>query len=1002
MRTVSQEGINFNHILTSLQSIQALKDYERKIYYFDEYYTDPVRLLIIGEFNAGKSTLINALLGRDVAAIGKVATTAVPTFFRYSTEEYAEIVYTDGTKRRRSFDEIMKINSERQASTKQERLQLQKINVYLKHPILQNIVLVDSPGLNSSNSEHTEHTLNVIHEVDDAMWIFQYGHVGRNSEYEQLNDLRKAGIHPVGVVNMIDNADEDDLTPYLDYEMKKLQGRIRTIIGVSALEAKEALEMNDSELLQISGFPQFIQTLTTIKKQTANKMTRFKKQLSEFWPQFSQDVQKVLVGEFYESKVSQLQSFQKSFKLEFDEKLQEIEHAIKAEKETYAQLLQFATIEDGQDFIEWFQSPFTKLILEDRLYNEIDAYVSKIASYQQAVREMDQHIMAFNTLVKAETPAIFAILPRLIYGAGDFVNLRQQREQLLQQRKALKKQYKDIKKQVKSLKELVNKRFEQLNVGLNTGAAQLQKNIQQRIDERVQLVKLIADDKRLVENVQFDLQPIESLIDQMKVIEIELIPTMAKSYFLRHQDVIEDTYNVLDSLQKKVETDEVFTIESLQLQREFEIKPIDKPKEKLDFMILRNYRPFTVIAAIVVVMGIIVGNHYLTIKDDLLLKVADGKEQLEQLVAKDEKEEEPEPKQVQKKELSFLTPSEYYDGAMGTVTITRDNFIYSSNDFEGEPIYKAAKDTVWPVFEQYENWYKIENDYWVHSSYSEYEDLYTVENSVGNLSNALSTVTISNNYTPVYMNDEFIFDLPMGTYDVYAFDGTNALQIGEQTWIAYSEEFKLQQPMLAQQLDEEIVGYVTTNIAPIAIYDSADTVVGLLTEKVRLPIYDRQYQIVRIGQDMWVSMYEDVDVELRHSLNTNGLLLYIEGEALPTYSEPDEASARTGALASNSFHKTIEVLGGSNWYKVDHNKWVKSSASIKSIVLTGYQIGYAKVLVKNLNARLAPSLDAEVYKQYQPNDEIRVFGISDDLQWLQVGGGLWINANPDYIKFEPI
>lgn len=80
MRTVSQEGINFNHILTSLQSIQALKDYERKIYYFDEYYTDPVRLLIIGEFNAGKSTIINALLGRDVAAIGKVATTAVPTF----------------------------------------------------------------------------------------------------------------------------------------------------------------------------------------------------------------------------------------------------------------------------------------------------------------------------------------------------------------------------------------------------------------------------------------------------------------------------------------------------------------------------------------------------------------------------------------------------------------------------------------------------------------------------------------------------------------------------------------------------------------------------------------------------------------------------------------------------------------------------------------------------------------------------------------------------------
>ena len=45
----------------------------------------PVRVAIVGEFNAGKSTFINALIGADVAPTGVLPTTATLHHLRYAT-----------------------------------------------------------------------------------------------------------------------------------------------------------------------------------------------------------------------------------------------------------------------------------------------------------------------------------------------------------------------------------------------------------------------------------------------------------------------------------------------------------------------------------------------------------------------------------------------------------------------------------------------------------------------------------------------------------------------------------------------------------------------------------------------------------------------------------------------------------------------------------------------------------------------------------------------------
>src|SRR6185436_3202358 len=52
----------------------------------------PLRVAIVGEFNAGKSTFINALLGEDVAPTGVLPTTATLHWVAWAPDAFARVV----------------------------------------------------------------------------------------------------------------------------------------------------------------------------------------------------------------------------------------------------------------------------------------------------------------------------------------------------------------------------------------------------------------------------------------------------------------------------------------------------------------------------------------------------------------------------------------------------------------------------------------------------------------------------------------------------------------------------------------------------------------------------------------------------------------------------------------------------------------------------------------------------------------------------------------------
>ena len=104
---------------------------------------------LIGEFSTGKSSLVNALLGRDILGVNLTPETTVPTEICYSREERAVVVDQQGAMETISIDDFQ----QREFSVETVR----KVQLYLDNAFLQEISsvkIVDMPGFNSGVELH--------------------------------------------------------------------------------------------------------------------------------------------------------------------------------------------------------------------------------------------------------------------------------------------------------------------------------------------------------------------------------------------------------------------------------------------------------------------------------------------------------------------------------------------------------------------------------------------------------------------------------------------------------------------------------------------------------------------------------------------------------------------------------------------------------------------------------------------------------------------------------
>lgn len=142
--------------------------------------SDAIRLVVLGEFSRGKSSLVNALLGIELLPTALEATTAINTFVRMlpadRTERFIRIHFQDG----RPVQEVPWVDdqalerwgTELDESHADVRQTLDYIEAFMDHPLLaKGLVLVDTPGLETVIKHHEAITRKAIAEAHIALWV---------------------------------------------------------------------------------------------------------------------------------------------------------------------------------------------------------------------------------------------------------------------------------------------------------------------------------------------------------------------------------------------------------------------------------------------------------------------------------------------------------------------------------------------------------------------------------------------------------------------------------------------------------------------------------------------------------------------------------------------------------------------------------------------------------------------------------------------------------------
>ncbi len=184
---------------------------------------EPLRVAIAGRLKAGKSTLVNALIGRRVAPTEVGECTRLVTQFRYGTTDRVDVVRRDGTRTSLPLDETGMIPQRLGVPA----TDVGYVDVTLTSDHLRELTVVDTPGLSSTTagvSDRARRFLFTGAPIDDDLdddsagalsgaeaIIYVFTQSVRDDDVQALEAFRSVSarlssnpINSVGLLNKID------------------------------------------------------------------------------------------------------------------------------------------------------------------------------------------------------------------------------------------------------------------------------------------------------------------------------------------------------------------------------------------------------------------------------------------------------------------------------------------------------------------------------------------------------------------------------------------------------------------------------------------------------------------------------------------------------------------------------------------------------------------------------------------------------------------------------
>ena len=223
-RLVGEIGVSLSGLGVEPATRKALADAHAQL-------SQPFLLVVVGEFNAGKSALVNALLGAPVLEEGVTPTTSSVTILRHGPEVERGLG-PDGVR-----------------------------EVRAPAPILREVAIVDTPGTNAVLREHEALTRDFLPRADLVLFVSSADRPYTESERAFLAAIREWGKKVVLVLNKADlmrtPADLEEVAAFVRQRAGETLGFEPRVFALSAWGAQSARQQGDAAALERSGLPAF-------------------------------------------------------------------------------------------------------------------------------------------------------------------------------------------------------------------------------------------------------------------------------------------------------------------------------------------------------------------------------------------------------------------------------------------------------------------------------------------------------------------------------------------------------------------------------------------------------------------------------------------------------------------------------------------------------------------------------------------------------------------------
>lgn len=359
LRMVSKELALTNSMHDLTKCLSALSD-------------EHFELVVVGEFSRGKSTFVNAMLGRRILPSSKKPTTAIISKIVYEDTPTYTLFYKDGSRKGLTEEDFLKITAPREGglmdkirsfASKKDQDELDKISyAEVGYPLSfcrENVEVVDTPGTNDLNVGRIEITYGYINKADAIIMLLSATQAMSQSESDFLrerilgNQIRDI-FFVISYKDQLHGKDEEQrVIKFVSDAIAKIAPELGDSVRIHLLSSKQTLvyrRLENGEVLkpnvaaqkpdtlEETGFPEFEDALETFLSEEKGrvKLTKY----TNYGVHAAEKIQEDIATRLEMTKHSADDIRQQAAKLEpkFIHAKQEVEQAVARMKRNLQQL----------------------------------------------------------------------------------------------------------------------------------------------------------------------------------------------------------------------------------------------------------------------------------------------------------------------------------------------------------------------------------------------------------------------------------------------------------------------------------------------------------------------------------------------------------------------------------------------------------------------------------------------------------------------------------------